>query len=445
MTKYRIKRKQATLYVESEISKNAIWLKKKMAENKEYPHLTRNEYNLLDDSQKRYIDNRFGELLRFAISEWVVEYDRKEKNENQIINCELCGEKNIKYISKIKNPKNNKSLIVGSSCITDYSEMKDAYGKTLSQLRKESSSTTNKILKNEEILEKRIPNILNNIDTFNKIMYENEYIIRTDIEKKYEYLNKEINNKYNKYLKLKKINEEKLLEIENINSRVLEFIKKINEYIEECDNDVYGIDKNISRWCYSNPNYNLLSKLKKDGKITKDTISQIKEPKFLEKIILEFKDLFTSNNIHLKNNNIGKYFKASINDCNIYIDIDSSNFIDDYKDYLYGEKNIKINKDDLINDCIISDKKSLDNSLQLIINSNVSKSQYKYKFSDISLNEISFYNKIERKFYVLKYREFINTFKICILKDKVEKEVKKILDYISKNSEIYSYSDYKEH
>ena len=227
MTKYRIKRKQATLYVESEISKNAIWLKKKMAENKEYPHLTRNEYDLLDDSQKRYIDNRFGELLRFAISEWVVEYDRKEKNENQIINCELCGEKNIKYISKIKNPKNNKSLIVGSSCITDYSEMKDAYGKTLSQLRKESSSTTNKILKNEEILEKRIPNILNNIDTFNKIMYENEYIIRTDIEKKYEYLNKEINNTYNKYLKLKKINEEKLLEIENINSRVLEFIKKL--------------------------------------------------------------------------------------------------------------------------------------------------------------------------------------------------------------------------
>lgn len=446
LSKYKIKRKEATLYVKSKISENVFWLKEKLTKNKEYPYLTEEEYNLLEDSQKRFIDNRFRELLDYSISEWVIEYDNREKNDDKIINCELCGQKNIQLLSKINNPKNNNSMIVGSSCINNYTQMKDAYGKTLGQIRKESNSTTNRRLKNEEILEKRFPNILKNIDRFNKIMSGNEYIIRGDIERVYRDLNGDINNKYNKYIKQKNISDKKLSEIEDINNRILQFFKTYKDYVSECEKNIFGLSKNICKWCNLNYDYNLISKLTKDGKITKETITQIKEPTFLEKMILQFKEQLVSNKLLLKSGSIGKSFKISLDNGNIYFEVDSSSFIDDYKNFLFNEvSNIEVNKNQLVKNAIISDSQSLNNALSLIINSSIVKSEYKYRFSDLSFNELSFYNKNNRMFYVVKFREFINYFKICILENKVNTKKEEIIKYIKDQSELYSYSDYSEH
>lgn len=446
LSKYKIKRKEATLYVKSKISENVSWLKEKLTKNKEYPYLSEDEYNSLEDSQKRFIDNRFRELLDYSISEWVIEYDNREKNDEKVINCELCGQKNIQLLSKINNPKNNSSMIVGSSCINNYTQMKDAYGKTLGQIRKESNSITNRRLKNEEILEKKFPNILNNIDKFNKIMSGNEYIIRGDIERAYRKLNSDINNKYSKYIKLKNISDKRFLEIEDINNRILQFFKAYENYIYECEKNIFGLTRNICKWCNLHYDYNLISKLTKDGKITKETISQIKEPAFLEQMILQFKEQLTLNKLLLKNGSIGRSFKVSIDNGNIYFDVDSGSFIDDYKDFLFNEVSvIRINKDQLIKNAIISDTQSLNNALSLIINSNISKSEYKYRFSDLSFNELSFYNKKDKMFYVVKFKEFINYFKICILKNKVNSKKDEILKYIKDISELYSYSDYSEH
>lgn len=446
MSKYKIKRKEATLYIKSKISESVPWLREILIKNKDYPYLTEDEYNLLEDSQQRFIDNRFRELLDYSISEWVIEYDNKEKPDDKIINCELCGQKNIKLLSKINNPKNNGSMIVGSSCINNYTQMKDAYGKTLGQIRKESNSVTNRKLKNEEILEKRFPNILNNIDKFNKIMSGNEYLIRSDIERKYRELNNDVNTKYNKYIKLKTISDKRILEIGEINNRILYFFKTFDDYKNECEKNIFGLNKDICRWLNLNYDYNLNSKLTKDGLITRETISQIKEPNFLAKIILQFKEQLLSNNLVLKNNNIGKFFKVSIGNSNIFFDIDSNNFIEDYKEYLFGEiSNIKVNKNSIIKNAIISDNQSLNNALNLLVNSNVSKSEYTYKFSDTSFNEISFYNKSDKKFHVLKFREFINYFKVCILENNVNAKKEDILRYIKDKSELYSYSDYNEH
>lgn len=445
LSKYKIKRKEATLYVKSKISENVPWLKEQMTYNKDYPCLKEDEYDLLEDSQKRFIDNKFRELLDYSISEWVIEYDNREKTDDKIVNCELCGQKNIQLLSKINNPKNQNSMIVGSSCINNYTQMKDAYGKTLGQIRKESSSTTNRKLKNEEMLEKRIPNILQNIDKFNKIMSGNEYIIREDIERKYRELSNNVNNKYNKYIKFKKISDDRILEIENINKQILQFFKLFEEYKNECENNIFGLNKKVSKWCHYHYDYNLINRLTKDGKITSVTISSIKEPSFLERIILEFEGQLNSNNLILKNTNIGKSFKVSLDNGSIYFDVDSSNFIEDYKDYLFDGNSIKIDKDNIIRNAVISDKTSLDNSIKLLINSSLSKSEYKYKFSDITFNELSFYNKNDKKFYVLKLKEFINTFKVYILTGKINNNIKEILNYITKNSETYSYSDYNEH
>ena len=354
--------------------------------------------------------------------------------------------KNIQLLSKINNPKNNNSMIVGSSCINNYTQMKDAYGKTLGQIRKESNSTTSRRLKNEELLEKRFPNILNNIDKFNKIMSGNEYIIRGDIERVYRDLNGDINDKYNKYIKQKTISDKKLLEIEDMNNRILQFFKTYKDYVNECEKNIFGLSKNICKWCNLNYDYNLISKLTKDGKITKETISQIKEPTFLEKMILQFKEQLALNKLLLKNGSIGKSFKISIDNGNIYFEVDSNSFIDDYKDFLFNEvNNIEVNKTQLIKNAIISDSQSLNNALNLVINSSIVKSEYKYRFSDLSFNELSFYNKNNRMFYVVKFREFINHFKICILENKINTKKEEIIKYIKDQSVLYSYSDYNEH
>lgn len=446
LSKYKIKRKEATLYVKSKISEDFPWLRELLIKNKDYPYLTEDEYNLMENSQKRFIDNRFRELLDHSISEWIIEYDNREKNDKKIINCELCGQKNIQLLSKINNPKNNNSMIVGSSCIKNYTQMKDAYGKTLGQIREESNSTTNRRLRNEEILEKLCPNILNNIDRFNRIMSGNEYIIREDIERIYRNLSDDIDSKYNKYIKQKTISGKNISEIKDINNRILKFFKIHEDYISDCEKNPFGLSKNICKWCNLNYDYNLMCKLIKDGKITEETISQIKEPTFLEKMILQFKGQLVSNKLLLKSSSIGKRFKVSIDNGNIYFEVDSSSFIDDYKNFLFNEvSNIKVNKNQLIENAIISDSQSLNNALSLIINSSIVKSGYKYKFNDLSFNELSFYNKNNKMFYVVKFKEFINHFKICILENKVNTKKEEIIKYIKDTSELYSYSDYSEH
>ena len=446
MTKYKIKRKEATLYIKSKISENIPWLKKVLTKNKEFPYLTKDEYNLLEDSKQRFIDNKFRELLDYSISEWIVEYDNREKVDTSIINCELCGQKNIKLLSKINNPKNNNSMIVGSSCINNYAQMKDAYGKTLGQIRKESNSVTNRKLKNEALLEKIFPNILNNVDRFNKIMIGNEYLVRSDIERMYVQLNNDVNIKYNKYIKLKVITDKKVLEIGKINNKILEFFKLFENYKNECEKNIFGLNKEICRWLNLNYDYNLNNKLAKDGVITKETILQIKEPHFLTKMILKFKEQLISNNLFLKNDNIGKFFKVSIGNSNIFFDINSNDFIEDYKEYLFDEiNNIKVDKSLIIKNAIISDNQSLNNALNLMINSNILKSEFIYKFSDISFNEVSFYNKNDKKFYVLKFKEFINYFKVCILENNVNNKKKEILRYVKDKSELFSYDNYDLH
>lgn len=442
-SKYRIQRKKAKLFTESEVSETFPWLKEKLTVNKEWPHLTTAEYNSLDDSNRRFIDTRFNELLEYAISEWVVEYDNIEKTDpEKIFNCELCGEKNIKFISKITNSKNQKKLLVGSSCITDYSQMRDSLGRTLGQIRKESNSVSNRILKNEEFLEKQIPGILHNIDSFNKIFQGNELLIRVDLEKYYETLNDKINKKYKKYLKQKQIEPQKVLEIECLNTEIISFLKAYNDYVEECKTDIYGITKEISVWCQSNCDYNLINKLKKDGKITIDTISSIKEPDFLSKVIPLFMDLFKKHNLKIKTNNIGINFKMAIYNSNIYFDVNSSYFIDEHKNYLYGDKeNVTIDLNDIVKKCKITDKASLEAACRSIDFSKLK--TMIFRFSDADINEISFLNRVDKKYYVVPFIEFINKFKENILFNKISYE--HIQNYIMQNSTIYSNSDYNEH
>ena len=445
MQRYKISKEQAKLYVDSTLSDDTPWLKEILIKDKKNPCLYEKEYENLEDFKKRFIDSRFNNLFKEAFKEWHIEYDNERKKDNKIVDCQLCGQKNIEYLSKITNDKNGKSLIIGSRCISKFPYIVDSYGRTLTQIRKERDSTTNRKLKNEEILEKRIPNILNNIDKFNKLMVNNKYILRSDIERIYRELNSDINSKYNNYLKLKNISENKIEKIVNINNRVLKFFKIYEDYIKFCENDIFGLNIKMCEWISLNGDYNLYYKLASDGKITQNTISQIKEPNFIFKIISKFDELLASNNLLLQKSSIGNKFKISIDNNKILFDVDSFSFIEEYKDYLFnGNINIKINKNELIRNATISDNNSIRKSLDLIANS-IYNFGYKYEFSDISLNEVSFYKKKEKEFYVVKLKEFINQFKIYILENNVKNNIEEILKYIQEKSEVYSYIDYKDH
>lgn len=112
-----IPKKEANLFVKSEVSKKYPWLISALIENHKFPYLPKNDFKKLTQEQQDFLSLRWGELFGLAQDEWKVT-SKFKKNENKIeIDCELCGHKELDLLSEIENMENGNKLIVGSTCI----------------------------------------------------------------------------------------------------------------------------------------------------------------------------------------------------------------------------------------------------------------------------------------------------------------------------------------
>ena len=114
-----ISRKQANLFVKSEVSKGYHWLVSAMTKNNKFPSLSKKDFKKLSIEQQDFLNLKWGELFKLSQDEWKAS-SKFEENVNKVnIDCELCGHKELDLISKIENMENGTKLIVGSTCIVN--------------------------------------------------------------------------------------------------------------------------------------------------------------------------------------------------------------------------------------------------------------------------------------------------------------------------------------
>ena len=426
-------KKEAVLFLESEVSNQYKWIRNLLLNRNHEPKLTKTEFEQLNSAQKEFLNHKFKGIFDMAASEWQIVF-ADAINDTQVNKCQLCGQKPIKNISKIRNKINNKELIIGSTCITNYNQFKDKNGKTYKDLKRES-----RILHNEYLLSQENEEIISNISRFRNLKAERNFF-RVDLERRYDELKKDL-NKYDIYMK-RKLDVKLINKINDFHSKIKEFLIDFDNYVAVSDKDVFGINKEIIEWCMNHYNYELIQKLKNDGKITISTISEIKEPNFVKSMIPLFRLLLEKNNILIKGKINNFEFPVILGEKDIIFYIDSCKFIHRYKSYLFDGKYIQINPDSLLRISTIKDNKSMYKTLKILYNRSSSK-----LFPDMcqvidEVDEISFENAVTKKIYVLKYSKFINDFKNYLFKDYGKNDYDQ---YIIGNAEIYTRNEYQNH
>ena len=438
-----IPRKEANLFVKSEVSRKYPWLVSAIVENHSFPNLSQNEFKKLSQEQQEFLNLKWGELFGLAQDEWKVT-SKFKKNENGFpIDCELCGHKELDLISEIENMENGNKLIVGSTCIEKFDKIKNNSLVDYKKYQKDKKMKE-KIVSNEEYIEEKINGILKIIREFKKVQNDDSIILNKELVADYKRILGIIEDDYVEQLKLS----QSKIDMKIIKSTYLttkEFMKKLDVYKERCRAKVWGITPEIARWCHKNGSLKLLKLLQNFGEINKYTVDQIKEENHLNNVVIYFEDLLKVNNIKLIKNS-KNVFSVIVNiRNNIVLCVDTIAFLKIKKEYLFDGKKSKIEISELLEISKISSQ-SYDNATRYICRHENFKDYYKYYYADISLNEIAFVDKKSKKIYVLDYKLFIQNFKYYIYEKRIDiTKNSKLLNYIKENSTRYEESDYKYH
>lgn len=432
-----VEKREASIFVKSTNSKDFPEIVKILSEGKKYPHLKKKEYKNLSKENKEFIDRRFGQLFSLSAKEWEL-IKATEENYDDELECQLCGTKRLKWLSRIKNKITQETLVVGSECIKNYKEFRGSNGESF-----EDMALLNNTLRNEQLLEEKSPSIIGDTDRFLNLKKE-RIIIPDYLTRKYESLKKEvIENK-------KHLNSKNLSEIRIKNSMCLH--KSIRGFLEEFDeflsnSDIFSITDDIANWLTSQPDYDyeLMRQLKVDGKITERTIDHIEESHFMKKIIPSFDSLFEQSNIirldKLNNTTFAIILKSRPD---IVLNIKMAPFIKQYKDYLFHGKLLAVDFESLRSICTIDNRKSMQKSLDYIMTSEF-KSLFELKDVNYRDNEIAFKNKRNTKIYVVNYKKLINDFKELIYINGKENYSINLLNYINECSTIFTSEEFDKH
>lgn len=439
--------KMGKILLESEVIKNEDyeWLKD-MLENDENHSIKYSQLNELDESKKTFMTSSlFSNLYSIASDEWEID---NLNEDGEKLECSLCGEKNTVKKYYIRNKKSNKILNVGSTCITNFKDIKGINGKTKEEIDKEWEKQQRQKLLNDRYngIIYKIENWQNNIDKIPTIVSE-------ELENEYDKLNRDIQKLYEKFIKNKKLDYSIADKINELVCQGDNILNKIYLDMKEKEKNEWFITKEIKEWCLkdSNENQVVIRFLKEDGIIRLRSACRIYEKNFINKIIKKFEIILKNSNIKLigyeeKN----KSFIVNLIDKNPYtnrIDLNCS-----YKDFMYefGEKlfektynnNFIDAKEFFMQNSNINEESSLSASV-----SNIkflsSKSLIRIYKWDIRYNEIVFLGK-DDKYYIVELKKFVNLFKKCVFSKKLDNDqIKSINEYVLKNAEEINKEEYE--
>lgn len=438
-----ISRKEATLFVKSNASKEYEWLISAITENHKFPHLSNKDFKKLSQEHQKFLQLKWKELFGLVQDEWKVT-SKFEKNDNNIkIDCELCGHKDLEVLSEIENMENHNKLIIGSTCIEKFDKIKDNSVSDYNQYKKEKK-LQERIVSNEEYIEQQFSGIISAIKKFKNVQNDDSIILNEQLAENYKRILKIVESDYEQQLKLKQ-SKMNMRIIESTYSIIQEFLKNLKVYTENCKIQPWGITPEIARWCNKYGSAELVKFLQKFGTINKYTVAQIKEETYLKNIVNQFSSLFKNNNIRLIKINKSTFNVISNIRNNIIIIVNTIKFLDIKKEYLFDDKNINIDIKELLNVGKISSQ-SYNNADSYICRHSNFKKQYKFYYAEPSINEIAYIDKINHEICVLDYDYFIEKFKYYIYEKNIElKENQVLLDYVQKNSTKYDQNDYKDH
>lgn len=438
-----IPKKEANLFVKSEVSKKYPWLITAITKNHKFPCLPKNDFKRLTKEQQDFLNLRWGELFGLAQDEWKVT-SKLIENENKIeIDCELCGHKELDLLSEIVNMENGNKLIVGSTCIEKFDKIQNNSLTDYKQYKKDKK-IKEKIVSNEEYIEKLFPGIISTIREFKIIQNNDSIILNRKLAVDYQRILGIVESDYEKQLKLT----QSKMDIKIIQSTyfiIQSFLDDLKVYKENCNSKVWGITSKIARWCHKNGTKELFQLLENFGEINKYTVDQIKEESHLHNVVAQFEDLLKDSNIRLIANNNSSFNVISNIRNNIVIVVDTIQFTALKKDYLFENKKLKVDTKELLKVGKISSQ-SYNYATTLICRHGNFKQNYKYYYADISINEIAYIDKSNHKVCVLDYNTFIQKFKYYIYENKIDmKKNQTLLNYMQNNSTKYEESDYRHH
>ncbi len=439
-----IDKRAGKILIESEVINNQDnkWLKELLEENSDNS-VNIEQYKRLDNSQKTFLKSSlYKDLYKNASDEWNI--DHLDESEEKL-SCSLCGQKDTKKKYYIKNKITGKMLNVGSTCISNFKDIRDINGKTATEISQEWEMQQRK-----KALNDKYNGIVEKIDNWNKKIDEIPTIINGQLEGEYDRVYSKIQDLYNKFIKNRKIDYELARKINDLVCKGETILEKIYIDIDSKKNNEWKITKEIKEWCYNDKEKNniVISFLKQDGVLSWRSACRILEINLVNKIIEKFKVIFDNSNIFIVGYN-DKYNTITINirDGNAYvakIDLECSypKFVQEYGGLIFKDENKYNNqKQFVIENSTIIEPTSIDMSISNI-KYLLNKSDLRIHNWNENYNEIVF-TESNKDYIIINAKEFINKFiKYVYIRKLSETEYDSLKKYIISNGEKISREDY---
>lgn len=373
----------------------------------------------LDDIKNlKTADNETFSILAYSFKELVSEGSREWKQlgyinlDNKV--CELCGNTRLEYNFRIKNIKNEKELIVGSSCIDKFPKMDSNGISTNEEMRKA------KVIERINAFNNQYENVEDLMESWRRYYIEFPALLPKYIDDNFNKLFKDSMDFYNNFINDKIA----LKRLDEFNIYIEEFHKMKNEselFYSLNKNNKFLCDRKIIEWL-NNKNYRNLRQqiINNDGLINKDIAKNIYTIHFINRFKTKLNDYFNVNEFVLKDLNeysISITYK-SIEGIEVDLELGLREFMSKFSNLFFrNEGTNKINY--IIEEFKISwNEDNLSNFIYLL-NSRMKKTRYYFKLV-YKEGRLTNFIKVERDknyFVELDGTVFIKNIKLNLNKD----------------------------
>lgn len=442
-----IDRQQINLIMQSQAINDTDrydWLKDFLNKNNK-DFISVEDFSTFTDEQKALIDGElYQTLYKNSSDEWHIEMYEDLSNKDEDVVCALCGEKNMKYGYYLKNLRNKKTILVGSTCVETYKDLKTVDGRNLKDLKKER-------LRNMRMLQLDEKSTGINDEIVKWRDYENSLpiFVSKNLIEEYNNVFYKLNSIYETYLSTR--NNSKAEELKDSILKLIEHSRKIkekmNKYVDEYSNVDWCITKEIKEWCLKNNANRAISMLREDRRIRFRSAYMILEKNLMKKIMEIIKTYMREQDIIFKNINFDNnkiYYYVNLFEGIIW-NINYDDIIDLYGERVFDKECQIVDVNEVIERSIISDASSIEEAIK-IIDFLLRSTEFNLINNDVDVpkNEAYFYDKKKEIYLKIELMEFVNKFKKYIVKPKLNNNEREEIIHEINNSYSYTKDEYRE-
>jgi len=375
------------------------WFKKLL---NSYDEITTDVVESLDNDKQNFFDNMLPKLKKQAIDEWevnstqiLVDCGEAEEDWQQ---CSICN-RSIRYVCYLRNKFNNRELQVGRSCAKHF-----GFNNNRSMNRLLIEAKKNRRL---NILNEKFPGIYEIKGSWKDKINKFEVVIPNKYEKPYFKLYDRLKNLYDNFLNEDE-DESCFDEIETILNKGKKMLNEMKDYSQRNKDDIYVPNISVGKWLRKNNKYEILNKLKEDGRYGIGTIHRITKASFVKRILPEVNDkIFTKVNAEIVENRGAKYIYKFKSSPNIKLVVPYSEIVLNYCYSLFDKPLVvEFSKNKFLNKSKIADV----NSYEMLLKKLEDKMEPKVYYYDFEYDDMFVF---EGEYYEYKnLRSILEKFKL---------------------------------